>query len=66
MFSALLFGGLQKGTGELDLETEHVTRELAQLIQALVVLAVASEGVFSLWRRRRVQKVAVAGKEQGA
>ena len=64
VFSALLFGGLQKGTGELDLETEHVTRELAQLIQALVVLAVASEGVFSLWRKRRVQKVAVAGKGQ--
>jgi ABC-type uncharacterized transport system permease subunit len=53
IFSALLFGGLQKGTGELDLETEHVTRELAQLIQAFVVLAVASEGAFSFWRRSK-------------
>lgn len=53
VLSALLFGGLQKGTGELDLETEHVTRELAQLIQAFVVLAVASEGVMHSWRRRK-------------
>ncbi len=46
--SAFLFGALHKGTTDLDLETEHVTRDLALVIQALIIGAVAAEG---LWAR---------------
>lgn len=53
LFSALLFGALQKGTSELDLETNYVTRDLAAIIQAMVVLAVSAEGGLTLWLRRR-------------
>lgn len=53
IFSALLFGALQKGTAGLDLETDHVTRDLASIIQAVVVLTVSLEGVLSRWPWRR-------------
>ncbi len=53
IFSALLFGALQKGTAGLDLETEHVTRDLASIIQAVVVLTVSVEGIFARWQRDR-------------
>lgn len=53
VFGALLFGALQKGTADLDLETDFVTRDLAQIIQAMVVLAVAAEGLVSLLQRHR-------------
>ena len=44
--SALLFGALHKGAGDLDLETEHVTRELSFVLQALVILSVAADGLW--------------------
>ena len=44
--SALLFGILQKGAGSLDLETEKVTRDLTYIIQGLIILSVAAEGLF--------------------
>jgi general nucleoside transport system permease protein len=44
---ALLFGALHKGAQDLDIETEHVTREVALILQALVILSVSAEG---LWR----------------
>lgn len=56
VFGALLFGALQKGTSELDLETTFVTRDLALVIQATVVLAVAAEGGITLWVTRRRKK----------
>ena len=46
--AALLFGALQKGAADLDLETEHVTREVALVLQALVILSVCADG---LWNR---------------
>lgn len=49
VFSALLFGALQKGTADLDLETERVTRDLALVIQALIILSVSSQR----WRRAK-------------
>ncbi len=52
--SALLFGILQKGSGSLDLETEKVTRDLAYIIQGLIILGVAAEG---LYERKRVKRV---------
>lgn len=42
LFSALLFGVLTKGALDLDMDTENVSRDLATVIQALIVLAVAS------------------------
>ncbi len=39
--SALLFGALQKGASDLDLETENITRDFSQILQALVILIVA-------------------------
>lgn len=43
LLAALLFGALQKGALDLDLDTEKISRDLAVVIQALVVLAVATK-----------------------
>ncbi len=51
--AALLFGALQKGTAALDFETEHVTRDLSSIIQALVILSVSAEGLWSWMKRRK-------------
>jgi simple sugar transport system permease protein len=51
--SALLFGALHKGAGDLDLETEHVTREVALMLQALIILSVSAEGLWSWMNRSR-------------
>jgi len=48
----LLFGALHKGTVDLDLETEHVTRELSLVLQALIILSVSAEGLWS-WMKKR-------------
>src|ERR1044071_2269036 len=50
--AAVLFGALHKGTADLDLETEHVTRELSLVLQALIILAVSADGLWS-WMKRR-------------
>jgi len=39
--ATLLFGALQKGALDLDLETERVTRDLAAVIQAVILLVLA-------------------------
>lgn len=50
--AALLFGALTKGALDLDLDTEKVSRDLATVIQALIVLAVASQlGLGQLWSK---------------
>jgi ABC-type uncharacterized transport system permease subunit len=43
LLAALLFGVLTKGALDLDLDTDKVTRDLAVVIQAFIVLAVASD-----------------------
>ena len=50
--AALLFGALHKGTADLDLETDHVTRELSLVLQALILLAVSADGLWG-WLRKR-------------
>ena len=45
--AAFLFGALHKGTRILDLETDHVTRDLSLILQALVILSVSAEAI---WR----------------
>jgi ABC-type uncharacterized transport system permease subunit len=60
-FAALLFGGLQRGSIPVDAFTEHVSKDLIQVLQATVILFVAAEAVFrgklgrfSLLRRSKV------------
>jgi len=50
--AALLFGALHKGAGELDMETEHVTRELSLVLEALIMLSVSADGLWS-WMKKR-------------
>lgn len=47
--AGLLFGALHKGAADLDIETEHVTRDLAVIIQALVILLVAVFAYLPKW-----------------
>ncbi len=51
--AALLFGALHKGTNDLDMETEHVTRELSLVLQALVILCVSADGLWSWMKKRK-------------
>jgi general nucleoside transport system permease protein len=44
--SALLFGALHKGSSDLDFETEAVTRDLSQILQAMVILCVSADGLW--------------------
>jgi ABC-type uncharacterized transport system permease subunit len=47
--AALFFGALHKGAADLDLDTERITRDLALVMQAVVILAVVLEP----WVRRQ-------------
>lgn len=50
VLSAILFGILTKGALDLDLDTEKVSRDLAVVIQAFIIIAVASQaGLSDLW-----------------
>jgi simple sugar transport system permease protein len=53
--AALLFGALHKGAGDLDLETDHVTRELSLILQALVILSVCADGLWGWMNKRGVR-----------
>ena len=54
--AGILFGALHKGAGDLDIETEHVTRDLSLIIQALVILSVSLSAYFPLWWMNRRKK----------
>ncbi len=62
VISAVFFGVLQKGTAELDLETTYVTRDLAAILQAMVMLCVSAEGAFSFWHAKK--KSNSSGKDE--
>lgn len=55
VFAALLFGVLHHGSSALDLESALVTRDLALVIQALVMIAVVCESLLtkSWWSQLR-------------
>lgn len=59
--AALLFGSLQKGSLDLDIDTENISRDLAVVIQALIVIAVAARPVIEQpireWLARRARAV---------
>ena len=46
--SAILFGALHKGSLDLDLESETVTRDLSQILQAFIILCVSADGFWLL------------------
>ena len=50
--SALLFGALHKGSAELDLETEKITRDMALMMQASIIGFVTLEGFWQHLVRR--------------
>lgn len=52
VISAVLFGALYKGTTDLDLETEHITRDLSQILQAFVILCVSADGLWAFFGKR--------------
>jgi simple sugar transport system permease protein len=58
--AALLFGALHKGTADLDLETEHVTREVSLVLQALIILCVSADGLWS-WMKRGEGRMKIKG-----
>jgi ABC-type uncharacterized transport system permease subunit len=41
--AAIIFGALQKGSIDLELDTQNISRDMAVVIQAIIVLVVASE-----------------------
>lgn len=61
--SAFLFGILQKGASDLDLETATITRDFARIIQAIIIFSVAGiyffdfEKIKTNWKRRWNKKV---------
>jgi general nucleoside transport system permease protein len=61
--AALLFGALHKGATALDLETERVTQELSLVLQALILLSVSAEGLWSWLGTRRLQAKALRSQE---
>lgn len=65
VLAALLFGALHKGTGDLDFETENVTRDLALILQALVILSVTADGLWA-WIRRMKKKEEMKAREGAA
>jgi len=63
--AAVLFGALHKGTADLDFETEHVTRELSLVLQALIILSVSADGLWSWLKRRRREPGNIAEAQPG-
>jgi simple sugar transport system permease protein len=53
--AAILFGALHKGTADLDLETENVTRDLSLILQAFVILSVAADGLW-VWLKEKKRR----------
>ncbi len=53
--AGLLFGALHKGAADLDMETETITRDLSMILQALIILSVSADALWSLdWFKRKL------------
>jgi simple sugar transport system permease protein len=46
IFSAFLMACLHKGASDLDLETQHLTRDFSKILQALIIFSVAASYFF--------------------
>lgn len=54
--SAFLFGALQKGATDLDLETTYITRDFARVLQAVIIFSViAFQFVRFRWLERKLK-----------
>jgi ABC-type uncharacterized transport system permease subunit len=54
--SAILFGALAKGALDLEIDTQHMTRDLAVVLQAMVILSVVSyRGWHEAWLKLRLR-----------
>jgi simple sugar transport system permease protein len=51
IFAAFLMAALHKGASDLDLETTTITRDFSKIIQSLIILGVAAQGLWT-WKRR--------------
>jgi simple sugar transport system permease protein len=61
--AALLFGALHKGATALDLETERVTQELSLILQALIILSVSADGLWTWLKGHGVTRPTHKGLE---
>lgn len=52
--AALLFGALHIGSLDLDFETEWITRDFAQILQALLILFMSCSTIIPVGLRRRI------------
>lgn len=48
ILSAFLFGALHKGAGDLEMETERMNRDLAMILQAMVLLLATADALFRI------------------
>jgi simple sugar transport system permease protein len=55
IFAAFLMGALHKGASDLDLEATTITRDFSKIIQSLIILGVASHGLW-VWKSRNKGK----------
>jgi ABC-type uncharacterized transport system permease subunit len=46
LLAALLFAVLQRGGVQVDAFTQHVSKDIVQILQGLVILFVAAEAMF--------------------
>jgi len=67
ILAAILFGALHKGAADLDFETENVTRDLAVVLQASVIIMVCADGVWDAIRDglRRRRSTAIRAESAG-
>lgn len=54
--SSLLFGILQKGTADLDIETNSITRDFSKIMQAVIILSVTAFSLINLAKSKRKKK----------
>lgn len=56
LLAALLFGAFLRGGLFVDIFTEHVSKDLVLVLQAVIILFVAAEALFRGWRSARLER----------
>jgi ABC-type uncharacterized transport system permease subunit len=56
ILAALLFGALLRGGLFVDIFTEHVSKDLVLVLQGVIILFVAAEGLFGSAAARRIRR----------
>lgn len=51
--AAFLMGALHKGATDLDLETSTITRDFSRIIQAFIILGIATQGYWAWLKKRK-------------